>query len=65
MACFSPERFGVYLDYSVNPFRLSKHPDFLGIIPILLENPKSLPICYRDRKDPDFDSCCDIFVKFS
>ena len=41
------------------------HPDFVGIIPILLENPESRPICDRDRKNPDFDSCCDIFVKFS
>ena len=34
-------------------------------IPILLENPESRPICDRDRKNPDFDSCWDIFVKFS
>ena len=26
-------------------------------IPILLENPESRPICYRDRKNIDFDSC--------
>ena len=40
-------------------------PDFVGIIPILLENPKSQPICDWDRKNPDFDSCSDIFIKFS
>ena len=46
-------------------FRLSNHPDFVRIISILLENPESWPICDQDRKDPNFDSCCDIFVKFS
>ena len=45
--------------------RLSNHPDFVGIIPILLENPECRPICDRDRENPDFDSCSDIFVKFS
>lgn len=37
--------------------RLSNHLDFVGInhdIPI--ENPKSRPTCYRDRKNPGFDS---------
>ena len=42
-----------------------KPSDFVGIIPILLENPESRPICDRDSKNPDFDSCYDIFVKFS
>ena len=37
--------------------RLSNHPDFVGIIPILLENPESRPTCDRDEKNPDFDSC--------
>ena len=44
---------------------LFNHPDFVGIIPILLENPESRPICDWDRKNSDFDSCCDIFVKVS
>ena len=44
---------------------LSNHPDFVGFIPILLENPESRPMCDRDRKNPNFDSCCDIFVKLS
>ena len=29
---------------------MSNHPDFVGILPILLENPESRPICNRDRK---------------
>ena len=37
----------------------------IGIIRILLENPESRPICDLDRKNPDFDWCCDIFVIFS
>ena len=51
--------------------RLSNHPDFVGIIPILLKNPESRPICRRDGKNPDLDFCFkeqealeDIFVKF-
>ena len=46
---------------------LSLYRDYLsiGIIPILLENPECRPICDRDRENPDFDSCSDIFVKFS
>ena len=32
---------------------------FCGILPILLENPESRPICNRDRKNPDFDICSD------
>ena len=52
---FSSGPFGLELvGYT---FRLSNHPDFVGIIPILLENPESQPICDRDRKNPDFDSC--------
>ena len=35
--------------------RLSNHPNLFGILGILLENPKSWPICDRDRKNPDFD----------
>ena len=34
--------------------RESNHPDFVGIIPILLENPESRPICHRDRKKSRF-----------
>ena len=45
--------------------RLFNHPDFVGIIPIVLENPESRRICDRDRKKLYFESCCDIFVKFS
>ena len=30
--------------------RLPNHPDFIGIIPILLENPESWPTCDWDRK---------------
>ena len=51
--------------------RLSNHPDFVRIIPILLENPESRPICRRDRKNPDFNICFmeqeaqeDTFVQF-
>ena len=32
---------------------------------VSFENPKSRPMCDLDRENPDFDSCCDIFVKFS
>ena len=32
--------------------RLSNHPDFVGILLILLENPESQPICDWDRKIP-------------
>jgi len=35
--------------------RLSNHPEHVEILPILLENPKSRPMCDRDRKNPDFD----------
>ena len=35
--------------------RLSNHPDHVEILPVLLENPEFLPICDRDRKNPDFD----------
>ena len=34
--------------------RLSNHPDFVGIILILLESPKSRPICDEDWKNPNF-----------
>ena len=36
---------------------MSNHPDLVGILPILLENPESRPICDRDRKNPDFHIC--------
>ena len=35
-----------------NETRLSNHSDFVGIIPILLENPESQLLCGRDRKIP-------------
>ena len=35
--------------------RLSNHPNLIGILTILLENPKSWPICNHDRKNRDFD----------
>ena len=35
--------------------RVSNHPDFVGIIPILLENPKSRRNLGWDRKNPDFE----------
>ena len=44
-------------DYNIKWSRLSNHPDFVGIIQILLENPESRPICRRNRKIPDFDIC--------
>ena len=34
--------------------RLSNHPDFVGNLPILLENTESRPICDRDRKKSRF-----------
>ena len=36
-----------------------------GLSRFCLKIPNPDPICDRDRKNPDFDSCCDIFVKFS
>ena len=47
------------------PSRLSNHPDFVGITPILFENPESWPTCNRDRKNPDFGIRSDIFVQLS
>ena len=49
----------------LNPFqvldrpecRLSNRPDFVRIIPILLENPESRPIYRRIRKNSDFNIC--------
>ena len=38
--------------------RLSNHPNFVRITPILIENPKSRPTSDRDRKNPDFDIKC-------
>lgn len=38
---------------AVQYHRLSNHPDLISILPILLEDPESRPIC-----DPDFDICC-------
>ena len=67
--CYDENKLKKWLHKRLNfisvDFRLSNHPDFVGIIPIFLENPESGPICDRDRKNPVFDSCRDIFVKFS
>ena len=35
-------------------YTLSNHPDLVGILPILFENPESRPICDRDSKNHDF-----------
>ena len=40
--------------------RLSNHPDFVGILTILLENPKSQRICDWNKKSPDFEICSHI-----
>ena len=40
-----------------NP-RLSNHSDLVGILPIMLENPESWSVFYRDRKNPDCNICC-------
>ena len=32
-------------------YRLSNQTDFVAILPLLLENPKSRPTCNRDRKN--------------
>ena len=46
--------------------RLSNHPNFVVIIPILLENPESRVICNRERKIAILTELCyDIFVKLS
>ena len=37
------------------------HPDLVGILKILLENPESWRMCDRDRKNPDFDICLHLF----
>ena len=42
---------------------MSEHPDLVGILPILLENPESQPVCDRDRKNPDFDICFDKYSR--
>ena len=34
---------------------VSNHPDFVGIIPIFLENPESRHNLSRNRKNPDFE----------
>ena len=43
--------------------RLSNHPDLVGILPVLLENPESRPICDRDRQNHDFDICFDKYTR--
>ena len=51
----------VYRTTSVFRPRLSNNSDLIRILPILLENPESRPICDQDRKNPDFDICFHIF----
>ena len=34
--------------------RLSNHSNLVGILPILLENPETRPMCDQGRKNPDF-----------
>ena len=53
-----------YLSYIyIAVSRLSNHPNLVGILTILLENPQSWLICdrHRDRKNPDFDTGSVIF----
>ena len=38
-------------------YRLPNYPDFIGILPILLENPESRLIRDWDRENPDCDIC--------
>ena len=52
----------VHLNFN-HQFRMSEHPDLVGILPILLENPESQPVCDRDRKNPDFDICFDKYTR--
>ena len=41
--------------------RLSNHPNLDRILMILLENPKSWPICDQDGKNPDFKNSVQLF----
>ena len=50
-----------YLEYTY--IRVSNHPDFVGIIPILLENPESRRNFGRDREIPILKAQKVIFVK--
>ena len=51
-----------YLSYMyIAVSRLSNPPNLVRILVILLENPKSWPICDRDRKNPDFDNSFQLF----
>ena len=43
-------------------YTLSNHPDLVGILPILFENPESRPICDWDRKNHDFEICFDKYT---
>ena len=38
-------------------YTLSNHPDLVGILPILFENPESRPIC-----DRDIESVCIVLI---
>ena len=46
--------------FTIKRLTLSNHPE---ILPILLENPESRPICDRDRQNPDFDICFDKYTR--
>ena len=43
-------------------YTLSNHPDLVGLLPILFENPESRPICDRDRNNHDFEICFDKYT---
>ena len=45
--------------------RLSNHPDFVRILPILLANPESQPICDRDKNIPILKSVLIIISKMN
>ena len=48
--------------HSLENNRLSaNHPNLVGILLILLENPESRPISDWDRKNPDLEICSNIF----
>ena len=42
---------------------MSNHPDLVGILPILLENLESRPICDQHRKNPNFDICFEKYTR--
>ena len=71
LSCKRPIEPSELLHTIIN-FRVSNHPDFVGIILIFLENPETRHNLGRDRKNPDFEDLLHeqraqkyIFVKFS